>query len=117
MATIGTFTRTQNGFTGEIATLTIQAKRVTIVETTGDSENAPTHRIYLGKAEIGAGWAKRSQEQRDYEIRAMGETLERDPEVMAVLSPRRRELGLALTVQDRQRELARSRGQDLGLGF
>ncbi|MCY1640526.1 DUF736 domain-containing protein [Methylorubrum sp. SL192] len=66
MATIGTFTRTQNGFIGDISTLTINAKRVTIVETTGDSENAPTHRIYLGKAEIGAGWAKRSQEQRVY---------------------------------------------------
>lgn len=66
MATIGTFTRTQNGFTGDISTLTINAKKVTIVETNGDGENAPTHRIYLGKAEIGAGWAKRSREERDY---------------------------------------------------
>ncbi|AMB48405.1 Ti-type conjugative transfer relaxase TraA [Methylobacterium sp. AMS5] len=51
------------------------------------------------------------------EIRAMGETLERDPEVVAMLSPRRRELGIALTVQERQWELARSRGQGLGLGL
>ena len=67
MATIGTFTQTQNGFTGDIATLTIQAKKVAIqAETERTAENAPTHRIYLGKIEIGAGWAKRSSEGRDY---------------------------------------------------
>ncbi|MDP4027223.1 DUF736 domain-containing protein [Methylobacterium sp. NEAU 140] len=67
MATIGTFTQTQTGFTGEVTTLTIQAKKVAIVaETERSGETAPTHRIYLGKAEIGAGWAKRSSEGRDY---------------------------------------------------
>ncbi len=62
MATIGTFTQTQTGFSGDIATLTIQARKVTIVpETERSGETAPTHRIYLGKAEIGAGWAKVSK--------------------------------------------------------
>ena len=50
MATIGTFTQTENGFTGEIATLTIQAKKVAIVPESRGGENAPTHRIFLGKA-------------------------------------------------------------------
>ncbi|KMO39338.1 DUF736 domain-containing protein [Methylobacterium aquaticum] len=67
MATIGIFTQTQTGFTGEITTLTIQAKKVAIVAVEErTAEAAPTHRIYLGKAEIGAGWAKRSSEGRDY---------------------------------------------------
>ncbi|BCM87666.1 DUF736 domain-containing protein [Methylobacterium indicum] len=67
MATIGTFTLTQNGFTGDITTLTIQAKKVTIVaETERSQENAPTHRVYLNKAEIGAGWARVSKGERDY---------------------------------------------------
>ncbi|MFJ7440864.1 DUF736 domain-containing protein [Methylorubrum thiocyanatum] len=66
MATIGTFTRTENGFTGDITTLTIQAKKVAIVEESRGGENAPTHRIFFGKAEIGAGWARRSNEGRDY---------------------------------------------------
>ncbi|NGM37997.1 MULTISPECIES: DUF736 domain-containing protein [Methylobacterium] len=66
MATIGTFTQTQTGFTGDIATLTIQARKVAIVEENRGGENAPTHRIYLGKAEIGAGWAKVSKGERDY---------------------------------------------------
>lgn len=51
MATIGTFTQTENGFTGEIATLTIQAKKVAIVPESRGGENAPTHRIFLGKAD------------------------------------------------------------------
>ncbi|WP_288582154.1 DUF736 domain-containing protein [uncultured Methylobacterium sp.] len=67
MATIGTFTQTDTGFTGDITTLTINAKKVSIVMVDdGTHENAPTHRVYLGKAEIGAGWAKRSSEGRDY---------------------------------------------------
>ncbi|MFJ7440102.1 DUF736 domain-containing protein [Methylorubrum thiocyanatum] len=66
MATIGTFTRTETGFTGRITTLTIQASKVAIVQESRGGENAPTHRIFLGKIEIGAGWAKRSAEGRDY---------------------------------------------------
>lgn len=66
MATIGTFTQTDNGFTGEITTLTIQAKKVAIVRQRSEADNAPTHRIYLAKAEIGAAWGKRSKEGRDY---------------------------------------------------
>ena len=51
MATIGTFTRSENGFTGDINTLTIQAKKVTIVEESRGGEHAPTHRIFLAKAD------------------------------------------------------------------
>jgi uncharacterized protein (DUF736 family) len=67
MATIGTFKKTGNEFTGEIVTLSVQAKNVRIVpegRTTG--ENAPSHRVFVGRAEIGAAWAKRSNEGRDY---------------------------------------------------
>ncbi|GJD52531.1 hypothetical protein OPKNFCMD_5297 [Methylobacterium crusticola] len=67
MATIGSFTQTQTGFSGDITTLTIPNRKVAIVaETERSGERAPTHRIYRGKAEIGAGWAKRSKEERAY---------------------------------------------------
>ncbi len=68
MATIGTFKKTgSNEFTGEIVTLSVQAKNVRIVPETGrSSENAPSHRVFVGRAEIGAAWAKRSNEGRDY---------------------------------------------------
>jgi uncharacterized protein (DUF736 family) len=68
MATIGTFKKTGNNeFTGEIVTLSVQAKNVRIVpENSRSGENAPSHRVYVGRVEIGAAWSKRSNEGRDY---------------------------------------------------
>ena len=68
MATIGTFKKTgSNEFTGEIVTLSVQAKGVRITaEDNRSNENAPSHRVYVGRAEIGAAWTKRSAEGRDY---------------------------------------------------
>jgi uncharacterized protein (DUF736 family) len=68
MATIGTFKKSaSNEFTGAIVTLSLQAKAVRITpDTRGTGENAPTHRVYVGKVEIGAGWPKESTEGRKY---------------------------------------------------
>ena len=68
MATIGTFKKTgSHEFTGEIVTLWVQAKNVRIVpDTTRSGDNSPSHRVYVGRVEIGAAWAKRSNEGRDY---------------------------------------------------
>ena len=68
MATIGSFKKTNsNEFTGEIVTLSVQAKNVRIVpEATRSGDNSPSHRVYVGRVEIGAAWAKRSNEGRDY---------------------------------------------------
>ena len=33
---------------------------------TGRNDNAPSHRVFVGRAEIGAAWSKRSNEGRDY---------------------------------------------------
>ena len=67
MATIGTFKKAGNEYTGSITTLSVQAKGVRIVpEENRANDNAPSHRVFVGKAEIGAAWAKRSNEGRDY---------------------------------------------------
>ena len=67
MANIGTFKKTGNDYTGDIVTLSVQAKGVRITaQDTGDNENAPSHRVMVGKAEIGAAWPQRSKEGRDY---------------------------------------------------
>ena len=68
MATIGTFKKTgSNEFTGEIVTLSVQAKNVRIVpDARAAGDNAPSHRIFIGRVEIGAAWSKRSNEGRDY---------------------------------------------------
>lgn len=67
MANIGTFKKSGSEYQGEIVTLGVQARNVRIVpETDRASENAPSHRIFVGRAEIGAAWSKRSNEGRDY---------------------------------------------------
>lgn len=67
MATIGTFKKSGQDYTGDIVTLSVQAKgvRITAQETRGN-DHAPSHRVFVGKAEIGAAWTKRSNEGRDY---------------------------------------------------
>ena len=68
MATIGTFEKTGNNeYTSEIVTLSLQTKNVRIVsEARATGENAPSHRVFVGRAEIGAAWSKTSNEGRAY---------------------------------------------------
>jgi uncharacterized protein (DUF736 family) len=65
MANIGTFKLSNGVFTGNITTLTINAK-LTIKPAAGGKDNAPTHRIFLGTSAIGAAWEKTSKEDRAY---------------------------------------------------
>jgi uncharacterized protein (DUF736 family) len=68
MANIGSFKKAGSSeFQGEILSLSVQTKGVRIVpETNRSNDNAPSHRVYVGRAEIGAAWSKRSEEGRDY---------------------------------------------------
>jgi uncharacterized protein (DUF736 family) len=72
MAIIGTFTRVGDSeYLGDIFTLSLRAQNVRIVSVSRINENAPSHRVYVDcgamqKAEVGAGWSKRSNEGRDY---------------------------------------------------
>jgi uncharacterized protein (DUF736 family) len=52
---------------GEIVTLSVHSKNVRIVsESSRARDNAPSHRIYVGRVEIGTAWSKRSAENRTY---------------------------------------------------
>ncbi|MDD4617071.1 MAG: DUF736 domain-containing protein [Alphaproteobacteria bacterium] len=65
MSIIGTFTKQNDGFQGNIETLTIKVKATLVaVEKSGDK--APDFRLYAGKAEIGAGWSSKSKEGKPY---------------------------------------------------
>lgn len=67
MANIGTFKKSGNDYTGEIVTMSLQKKNVRLAaEEASENENAPSHRVFVAKAEIGAAWAKTSKEGRDY---------------------------------------------------
>jgi len=50
-----------------IFTLSLQAKGVRLVpDLRASGENAPSHRVLVGRAEIGAAWKKKSNEGREY---------------------------------------------------
>jgi uncharacterized protein (DUF736 family) len=67
MANIGSFKKVGDEFHGEIVTLSVQSKGVRIVpEAQRANDDAPSHRVYVNRAEIGAAWAKRSAQGRDY---------------------------------------------------
>ena len=65
MATIGTFTRTGESFTGAVKTLNINAK-TTIKPADKASDKAPDYRVFAGSVEMGAAWRKTSNEGRFY---------------------------------------------------
>ena len=65
MATIGTFTRSGDGFTGSVATLTLDAN-VQVRPAEKTSDKAPDFRLFAGRADFGAAWTKTSNEKRDY---------------------------------------------------
>ncbi|EUB98290.1 protein of unknown function DUF736 [Rhizobium sp. CF080] len=66
MAIIGTFTSTENGFSGSIRTLALNVKaRIGRIENPSDA--GPHFRVYAGNVELGAAWQKRSAESdREY---------------------------------------------------
>jgi uncharacterized protein (DUF736 family) len=65
MATIGTFTKSENGYTGAVKTLALNVKaRFAPAEKTNDK--APDFRVFAGQTEFGAAWKKRSSEGREY---------------------------------------------------
>jgi uncharacterized protein (DUF736 family) len=66
MANIGSFKKVGNDYQGEIVTMSVQTKNVRIIPEAAANENAPSHRVFVGRAEIGAAWTKTSNEGRDY---------------------------------------------------
>jgi uncharacterized protein (DUF736 family) len=65
MATIGTFTREGENYTGTITTLSLKAKTV-IKPVSKVSEQAPDYRVFAAGVEIGAGWSATSKANKPY---------------------------------------------------
>lgn len=52
MANIGTFKKVGNDYQGEILTMSVQTKNVRIIpEDSMANENAPSHRVFVGRAD------------------------------------------------------------------
>jgi uncharacterized protein (DUF736 family) len=65
MATIGLFTKGDNGYTGTLKTLTLNVKaKITPAEK--DNDKAPDYRVFAGQTEFGAAWKKTSNSGREY---------------------------------------------------
>ena len=47
-------------------TMTVRPAVFIVTDANRSNDNAPSHRVYVGRAEIGAAWSKRSEEGRDY---------------------------------------------------
>ncbi|MDW9658528.1 DUF736 family protein [Sinorhizobium meliloti] len=69
MTQIGQFTRTENGYSGTLRTLSLDAELVLTPAEPSDAENAPDYRIHLGDdegPEVGAGWKRTGEKAGDY---------------------------------------------------
>src|SRR3954454_20749855 len=66
MATIGSLTTSDNGFTGSIKTLALNIK-AKFIASEKDHEKAPDYRIFAGSTEFGAAWKKTARDSdREY---------------------------------------------------
>jgi uncharacterized protein (DUF736 family) len=64
---LGCWQATRQRIHRRIFTLSLQAKGVRLVpDLRASGENAPSHRVLVGRAEIGAAWTKKSNEGRKY---------------------------------------------------
>ena len=65
-----TYSKAQDTYTGEFATLTVAARKVVFQPSEARGDKAPSHRVVspgkTGSVELGAAWKKRSEEGRDY---------------------------------------------------
>jgi uncharacterized protein (DUF736 family) len=66
MATIGTFTASDNGYIGSIKTLTLNIE-VKLAPSDKENDKAPDYRIFAGATEFGAAWKKTARDSdREY---------------------------------------------------
>jgi uncharacterized protein (DUF736 family) len=65
MAIIGTFTKSGDGYTGSLKTVTLSVKaKITPAEK--ENDKAPDFRIFAGQSEFGAAWKRTSNAGREY---------------------------------------------------
>ena len=69
MAQIGTFTRTEQGFTGRLHTLSLDLELTLVPADASDAENAPDFRVHAGDEngpEVGGGWKRTGERAGEY---------------------------------------------------
>jgi uncharacterized protein (DUF736 family) len=62
MATIGTFIKQDDTFTGTLRTLALSVKARIVRDEAKEKDNAPDYRVFSGSVELGAAWKRTSKE-------------------------------------------------------
>jgi uncharacterized protein (DUF736 family) len=64
------YSKTEDTYTGELATLTVAARKLVFQPIEAKGDKGPSYRVVspskAGDVELGAAWKKRSEEGRDY---------------------------------------------------
>jgi uncharacterized protein (DUF736 family) len=67
MATIGTVTKTANGFRGTLQTLMMKAQISIVPNAEKDRDGQPDYRVVAkGGFELGAGWVRQNRDNEEY---------------------------------------------------
>lgn len=66
MPQIGTFTRNEDGYFGNVRALTLDAKLTILPAKEAAAENAPDHRIFCDAVEVGAAWDRAGEKAGAY---------------------------------------------------
>ena len=66
MAIIGSFTKSDNGYSGTVRTLSINTK-ARLVPAESGTDKTPDFRVFAGTVELGAAWTRKARETgREY---------------------------------------------------
>jgi uncharacterized protein (DUF736 family) len=69
MALIGTFTRTETGYSGQLRSFGLDEKLVIVAAEPSDTENAPAYRVHLDSEDgpdVGPAWKDSSEHAGDF---------------------------------------------------
>ncbi|GAB1714990.1 MAG: hypothetical protein NTAFB05_00320 [Nitrobacter sp.] len=66
MPQIGAFNRKDDGFFGRIHTLTLDVEVSILPVEESEAENAPNHRVFFDKLEVGAAWDRTGEKAGAY---------------------------------------------------
>ena len=104
MPVIGTFTPVEDGYTGSITTLSLNAKVAILPNAAKQGRNAPDFLIMAGSVEVGAAWRRTTRDQtRSYLTVKLDDPILREPIWGALLEAGRD--GVARLVWRRDREI------------
>lgn len=66
MPQIGIFSRNDDGFFGNVCTLTLDVKLAILPAEKSEAENAPDHRVFCDGVEIGVAWDRTGEKAGAY---------------------------------------------------